>query len=102
MSKFVVVYQGGSMGDTPEAQEASMKKWMEWFGSMGTAVTNFGNPFGASTSLSSDGSRGSAKSGLTGYSTIEVEDLDAAAELAASCPNLSEGGTVEIYEAIPM
>jgi hypothetical protein len=101
MSKFVLVYKGGQMGATPEEQEATMNAWMAWFGSMGPAVTDFGNPFGGSTSLASDGSRGAA-SGLSGYSIIEANDIDAAAGLAAACPNLSSGGSLEIYEAMPM
>lgn len=102
MSKFLVVYKGGQMGSTPEEQEATMNAWMAWFGSMGPAVTDVGNPFGGSTSLASDGSRGAATSELSGYSIVEADDLDAAAELAASCPNLASGGSLEIYEAMPM
>lgn len=100
MGKFVVVYKGGDMGDSPEEQEATMKAWMEWFGSMGAAVTDVGNPFGGSTSLSSDGSRGGATSCLTGYSIVEADDLDAAAVMASGCPNLAKGGSLEIYEAL--
>lgn len=102
MAKFLVVYKAGQMGDTPDEQEATMKAWMEWFGSMGSSVTDFGNPFGGSTALSSDGSRMSAASALSGYSIIAADGLDGAAELAAGCPNLASGGTLEIYEAMPM
>ncbi len=102
MGKYLVVYKGGQMGETPEAMEATMAKWMEWFGSMGSAVTDFGNPLGMSTALDGDGGRGDASSGLSGYSILEAEDLDAAAEMAKRCPVLSNGGTLEIYEAMPM
>jgi len=47
-------------------------------------------------------SPGAASPGLTGYSIVEAESIDAAAKLAASCPLLSSGGTLEIYEAMPM
>lgn len=102
MAKFLVVYKGGEMGATPEAVEATMTKWMEWFGSMGSAVTDFGNPLGASTALGAGGSRGNATSQLTGYSIIEAADLDAAATMAEGCPVLSNGGSLEVYEAMPM
>lgn len=102
MAKFLVVYKGGQMGETPEEQEATMNAWMGWFGSLGSAVTDVGNPFGGSTSLASDGSRMAAASELSGYSIIEAPDLDSAAGLAVACPNLASGGSLEIYEAMPM
>jgi hypothetical protein len=102
MGKYLVVYKGGQMGATPEAVEATMAKWMEWFGSMGSAVTDFGNPLGASTAIGADGSHGDATSELSGYSIIEADDLDAAATMAQDCPVLANGGALEIYEAMPM
>lgn len=102
MGKFVVVYKGGDMGAAPEAHEAAMQAWTEWFGSMGKTVTDSGNPFGPSTAINADGSRSAATAALTGYSIIEADDLDHATKLVATCPNLSYGGTLEIYEAMPM
>jgi hypothetical protein len=102
MSKFVVVYKGGDMAAAPEAQEAAMQAWMGWFGSLGESVTDFGNPFGPSTAINADGSRSAATAALSGYSIIEADDLDHATKLVAACPNLSYGGSLEIYEAMPM
>ncbi len=102
MGKYVVVYVGGSMGETPEAHEASMNEWMGWFGSLGSAVTDMGNPFVNSTALEGDGERREASSGLSGYSIVEAESLDDAANLVAKCPILAEGGTLELYEALQM
>ena len=102
MAKFVVVYKGGSMAETSEEQEAVMKQWMDWFGTLGAAVTDFGNPFSFSTAVSADGSRGETTTGLGGYSILEAEALDQAATLVKGCPVLSTGGSVEIYEAVAM
>lgn len=102
MGKFVVVYEGGGMGATPEEQEASMNAWMSWFGSLGSAVLDMGNPFVNSTALMSDGSRAEPTRMLSGYSIIEADSLDDAASLVAKCPNLASGGTLEIYEALAM
>jgi len=102
MSKYVFAYLGGSMGETPEEQEASMNAWMAWFGSLGAAVKDVGNPFVASTTLAPGGTRGSTSAGLTGYSIVEADSIDEAATFASSCPLLSSGGTLEIYEAMPM
>jgi hypothetical protein len=102
MANFVLAYKGGSMAETPEAQEAAMQAWMGWFGTLGSAVVDGGNPFGASTAVQSDGSRGGATASLTGYSILQADSLDAAADLAKGCPVLASGGAVEVYEALPM
>lgn len=102
MAKFVVVYKGGSMAETPEAAEASMKAWMSWFESVGPAVKDMGNPFSTSVAVHSNGSIGEVSAGLTGYTILEADAIDHAATLVAQCPVLSDGGTIEIYEALSM
>ncbi len=75
---------------------------MDWFGTLGSAVVDGGNPFGASTAVLADGSTGSATTALTGYSIVQADTLDLAAKLAGDCPVLASGGTVEVYEALPI
>ena len=102
MGKFVLAYKGGST-PTSEAEGAKvMEAWMGWFGSLGAAVVDGGNPFGASTAVLADGSTGAASAGLTGYSIVTADGLDAAAALAKGCPILAAGGSVEVYEAHDM
>jgi hypothetical protein len=96
MGKYVLVYQGGSMAETPEAQQAAMAAWGAWFGSLGAAVIDGGAPFGASAAVGGGGSR----SGLTGYSILQADDLGAAVDLASGCPIVADGGAVDVYEAI--
>ena len=98
MGKYVLVYQGGAMADTEEAQQAAMAKWGAWFGSLGSAVVDGGAPFGPSAAVGGGG----ARSGLTGYSILEAGDLDAAVKLAEGCPVTDSGGTVDVYETIDM
>jgi len=104
MAKFVLAYTGGGgMGATPEEQQKLMEAWMGWFGSLGESVVDGGSPFGASSLVRSDGSVGDGgPSGLTGYSIIEAASAADAADKAKGCPVLSAGGSVEIYEALPM
>ena len=102
MGKFVVVYKGGAMAEMPETQEVVMKQWMDWFDSIGSVVTDFGNPFGSSKSRHSDGSTGETTSALTGYTILEADSLEHAGGLVADCPVLAGGGSIEIYEAMPM
>lgn len=102
MSKYVYIYTGGGMAQTPQEQAEVMQAWNAWFGELGAAVAEPGNPFGASASVASDGSVGASTSGIGGYTVISADSLDAAAALAKGCPQLTAGGTVEIFEAIDM
>ncbi len=104
MAKYVLAYRGGAgMAATPEEQEKAMQVWMSWFGSLGDAVVDVGNPFGPSSSVASDGSvsQGGASS-LSGYSIVTADTLAQAAGLAKGCPVLEGGGAVDVYETIAM
>ena len=102
MGKFVLAYKGGSGHSSDEEGAKVMAAWMGWFATLGAAILDGGNPFGASTTVASDGSMGAASAGLSGYSIVSADDLSAAATLAKGCPILDAGGSVEVYEAIPM
>ena len=102
MGKFVFAYQGGNTPQTPEEGEKVMAAWMSWFGSLGAAVLDGGNPFGSSKVITSDGSITDGGGALTGYSIISADSLDAATGLAGGCPLLTSGGTVAVYETHDM
>ena len=102
MAKFVYVYIGGQMAETPAAQEQAMQAWGAWFGTLGDSVADMGNPFGNSATLSSGGVADGGKSGAGGYSIVSAGSLSDATAKAKGCPVLASGGSVEIYEAIPM
>lgn len=100
MANFLLVYKGG--GPPPASDEEGQKvmaAWMGWFGAMGDAVVDGGNPTSGSKSVASNGAvSDGAASGLTGYSVLKADSLDAAAKLAKGCPHLAAGGSVEVYE----
>jgi hypothetical protein len=102
MAKFVYLYTGGQMAETPEAQEQAMRAWVAWFGTLGTAVTDMGNPFGASATVKSGGVAAGSAVNAGGYSIIDALSLDDATARTTGCPILANGGTVEVYEALPM
>ena len=102
MGKYVFAYTGGGMAETPAAQEAVMQAWGAWFGGLGDVVIDGGNPFGASTLVKGDGSTGTAKTGLGGYSIVSADSLELAAKLTSGCPIFDAGGAVEVFEAIEM
>jgi S1-C subfamily serine protease len=67
MAKFLYLYTGGQMAETPEAQEAAMQEWTNWFGTLGDSVADIGNPFGAGTTVSYGGVNNGGGSKLGGY-----------------------------------
>jgi hypothetical protein len=97
MGKYVLAYRGGGMAATEEEQKAAMEKWGAWFGSLGGAVSDMGNPFGGSASVGNGGT-----AGLTGYSIVTAGSLDDAVGLAEGCPIIESGGSVDVYEALEM
>ena len=103
MGKYVLAYRGGTMAATEAEQAAAMQQWIGWFGELGAAVVDGGNPFGASVLVGADGGVSAAgASALTGYSIVTADSVDAAATLAKGCPVLGSGGSVEVYEALDM
>ncbi|MGB8858205.1 MAG: hypothetical protein WCC60_03065 [Ilumatobacteraceae bacterium] len=97
MSNYLLAYRGGSTPEGEAAQQAVMTAWMNWFGELGDAVVDGGAPFGESGCVG-----GEATAGLTGYSVVRANDIARAQALAAGCPILQSGGTVDVYEAIAM
>jgi len=100
MGNYLFAYRGGQMAQTDEERQAAMAAWRAWFGQLGDATVDPGNPFAGSTSVGANGAGGAADSQLTGYSVVKADSLDAATSLAGGCPVLSHGGSVDIYETI--
>jgi YCII-related domain len=99
MAKYLLLYEGGSM-PSEEERPAVMQAWEDWFGQIGSAsVVDQGNPFSpASKRVGADGSVSSGAGAGSGYSILEADSLDAAADLAKGCPVLRGGASVAVYE----
>jgi hypothetical protein len=102
MAKFVYVYTGGQMAATPEEQEQQMQAWGAWFGTLGDAVADMGNPFGSSATVSAGGTSDGGASKAGGYSIVTADSIGDATAKAKGCPVLTGGGSVEVYEALEM
>jgi hypothetical protein len=100
MAKFVYIYSGGKMPETPEEGQQVMAAWGAWMGGLGSAITDQGNPFGASTTVSPSGVGGAGTAG--GYTIINADSLDDATKKADGCPILAAGGSVGVYETVDM
>src|SRR5690348_9323892 len=105
MANFVLLYTGGSVAETPAEQEAVMQAWGAWFGKLGSALVDAGNPFTPVAKTISNGGKvndGPVGTLATGYSIIKADSLDAAVEAAKGCPHLTSGGQISVYEAFPV
>ena len=105
MAKYLFVYHGDA--EMPESEEeiaAIMDAWGAWFGTMGAAVIDGGNPVGGNNTVNSDKSvsEGGGANPATGYSLVEATDLEDALAKAKGCPVLEAGGSVEVAEAFDM
>lgn len=101
MTKYVLLYTGGSMPETEEETAAVMKAWGEWYEGLGSAVVDPGNPFGpAAKSIASDGSVSNGPVGAmaSGYTILQAESLDQAVGMAKNCPVLQGGGEISVFE----
>ena len=104
MAKYLFVYHGGKKAESEEDLAKGLDAWGKWFGSMGAAVIDGGNPVGESTTVNPDGSvsNNGGANPASGYSLIEAADLDDALAKAKGCPILESGGSIEVAEAIDM
>lgn len=98
MANFLLVYHGGKMGETDAERQAQMAAWGAWFGGMGDAVVDGGNPCSGATTVTRSGATNGGASGISGYSILKAGSLDQAAKLAQGCPVVATGGTVEVCE----
>ena len=100
MADYVLLYSGGHMPESEEEQNQVMKAWTDWFGKIGGALKDGGNPFTpASKTIKADGSvSDGASASASGYSVISADSLDDAVAIAKDCPVLMGGASISVYE----
>ena len=99
MANYLLVYHGGGMPGTPEEGAKVMKAWTDWFGTLGAAVVDGGNPVSQVKTIAANGSvSDGGVNPSTGYSVLKADSLDAAVAMAKGCPVLAGGASVEVAE----
>jgi hypothetical protein len=101
MANYVLIYSRGSMPQSEAERAASMQAWGAWYGGLGNALVDPGNPFTPKAkSIASNGTVSDAPVGTmaSGYTVIKADSLDEAVEMARNCPVLQTGGQVSVYE----
>jgi hypothetical protein len=107
MAKFLFLYRRGSDAAnkmTPEEMQQVIQKWHKWIGEglqkgwmleRGDPLTQEGRVVNAKQVVL-DGPFVESKEIVGGYSIVQADTIDDAAELAKGCPGLLTGGSVEI------
>jgi hypothetical protein len=107
MAKFLFVYRGNNdeyAKMAPDQIQENMQQWGNWIrqalqkGWMldpGDALTPEGRVVNAKKVVT-DGPFVESKEVVGGYSIVQADTIDAAAELAKGCPGLLTGGKVEV------
>jgi hypothetical protein len=100
MANYLLVYHGGSMPEGEVAQADVMQAWTDWFGTLGPALVDGGNPASRTKHITGDGSVGDDADGPSGYSIIQADSIDSAVELAKGCPVLRGGSSIQAVETV--
>ncbi len=102
MKKFVFIYNGPQSTSAPDPKV--MEAWTSWFSNIGAKLVDPGNPFGPmAKEVDGSGVKDMTQNLAMGYSIVNAESLEEAAEIAKGCPNNGyDGYTVAVYEAMPM
>jgi hypothetical protein len=99
MANYLLAYHGGKMPESPEEGAKIMAAWMSWYGELGAAVVDGGNPCGQAATVSATGvTAGGGVNPVSGYSILKADNLDAAVAMAQGCPILQGGGIIEVCE----
>ena len=97
---YLLLYSGGSMPESEAEQATVMEAWNTWMATLGPALKDGRNPFtpGAAKTITADGAIRDGDGSASGYSIINADSLDAAADLAKGCPVLQGGASITVYE----
>jgi hypothetical protein len=110
MSQFLFLYRGGRRGDaSPAEMQQQMQRWMTWMKELKDkgVLKEAGQPLelaGKVVSKQSAVTDGpyAEKDLVCGFSIVEAEDLNHAAELSRGCPIFQAGGLVEVRPVLKM
>lgn len=101
MAQFGLLYVGEPQFSSPEEGQANAQRYFAWLDGLGDAVVNRGIPMGPPTRVDANGvSSEPREDRLTGLTIVEAADMDAAIEIAKSCPYVDVAAldVVQIFE----
>ena len=103
MTQYMIVYLGGEPPATAEEGKAHFEKYKQWLASLGDAAVSPANPLQNTVSVHPDRSiTRESITGMSGYTLVKAESMEAALEMAKSCPFLDIGGDLEVSQLMEM
>jgi hypothetical protein len=103
MAQYLISYLGGDQPSSPEEGQKHFAKYKEWIASLGEAIISPANPLKATHTIKPDGSvSAGGNTGMSGYTIIEADSIEAVLEIAKACPFLEINGTLEVSELMKM
>jgi hypothetical protein len=103
MPQYIFVYIGGEQPSDPQEGQKHFTKYKEWLSSLGDAVISPAIPFKDTHTVHPNGmSEPGTTSAMSGLSIIKMPSMDAAIQVAQTCPFLEINGTLEVSEMIEM
>lgn len=103
MPNYIITYLGGNPPSKPEEGQQHFAKYKQWLAELGEAVVSPANPLKGTQTINPSGSvSDGGQTGMSGYTVVEAESMDAALALAKACPFLEIGGSLEVSELMQM
>ena len=103
MAQYMITYLGGNQPATPEEGKQHFARYMQWLAALGTAVVSPANPLKGNCVMHPGGEvTEGGNTGMSGFTLIEADSMEAAQAMALDCPFLEIGGSLEISELIKM
>jgi hypothetical protein len=102
MARFLVTYHAEEMPHDPESMAKAREAFMAWAAKTGSALVDPGAPIRSTSTVAAAGwdRGGRADTPFSGWSVLEADDADAAAELLSDHPFIGRGGTLQISEPV--
>ena len=106
MTKFVALYTAPQSAESameeasPESAAEGMKVWMDWANKAGDGIIDLGTPLGGGKEVANSGIS-DTNTGVSGYTILQAENMDAALALLEGHPHLMmPGASIQVYEAL--
>jgi hypothetical protein len=103
MPNFMLTYLGAPQISSPEEKQDHMQKYHQWITDLGDAALSPMNPLKNVSVVDSDGNvTDGGETGMSGFTIVTADSMNAALEIAQACPFLEVGGRLEVAQMIEM
>lgn len=109
MKNFMLIFRNSSdaVKMSPEESQQNMQQWFSWIGDLQSKGIYTGGealmPTGKTVkkgNVVTDGPYAESKEMVGGFFIIKAANIEEASEIAKGCPDLPQGGTVEVRDVV--